>query len=82
MEALGLIEVEGVAGIIVAAGELGVCPRPSGGRIDLVREGEEAFAVFSESTADDGSFDVTLDDQTEGQAIIDCQPAPADESDE
>ena len=66
-------------GLTVEAGALGVCPYPSAGRIDLESAGEEAFAVFEEDTADDGGFAVTLDDLTVGQAVLDCQPAPADE---
>jgi hypothetical protein len=66
------------AGLFVAAGELGACPWPSAGRIDLEREGEEAAAVFDESSADAGAFTVTLDDGTEGQAVFACEPAPAD----
>ena len=70
--------------VVVEAGGLGVCPRPSAGRIDLERDGEEAFAEFDESTADDGAFSVTLDDLTVGEAVLDCQPEapPGDDDDD
>lgn len=65
--------------ILIPDGGLGVCPRPSAGRIEMLTGGEEAVTTFSESTADDGKFGVLLDDDTEGQAVLDCEnSAPAD----
>mgnify|MGYP006928169071 CR=1 FL=1 len=63
------------ADIAVAAGALGVCPQPSAGSILLERDGEEVVALFDESTATDGGFAVTLDDGTEGTAVLDCLSA-------